>query len=134
MPFIVRCPHCRKYMLIEDELRGAMGACLLCKSKLLFDSSQADHPANKPPAAVEQSARPPANPAFPIPPKPPAPPTPTPPPVAPPPVAPAEAAPPAPAAPPTETRVCPHCSVSMRVPTAARGRKIRCPKCQQEFR
>jgi len=134
MPFIVRCPHCRKYMLIEDEFRGSTGQCLLCKAPVLFDASQADRPkGSKTPSGevpgkqattdstASKSAIAPA--ARPAPPKP-APPAiapPSPPPVA----APAEAE--------TEIRVCPTCQTKMRVPLAARGKRVRCPKCQGAF-
>jgi hypothetical protein len=36
MVFIVRCPNtkCRKYMLVEDDDRGKVVACLLCKAPI----------------------------------------------------------------------------------------------------
>lgn len=115
MPFIVRCPHCRKFMLIEDDRRGATGECLLCKQSVLFDSSQAERPAQG--ATGLQKAAAGSSPAGAT--------------------ATAEPKPretPAPLPGDTETRTCPTCATKLRVPVAARGKKIRCPKCQQDFR
>lgn len=35
MPFIVQCPHeqCRKYNLLEDDARGKMVECLVCRQQ-----------------------------------------------------------------------------------------------------
>ena len=109
MPFIVRCPHCRKFMLIEDDRRGATGECLLCKQSVLFDSSQADRPTQ---GGTGRQTMGTGSSTKTVETKPPETPSPA----------------------DTETRTCPTCATKLRVPIAARGKKIRCPKCQQDFR
>src|SRR4051812_47226318 len=109
MPFIVRCPHCRRFMLIEDESRGATGQCLLCKGALLFDASLSDHGSEHAAPGITAGGSTPGR-------------------------APSAAAPPKVPSADTEIRICPSCQAKMRLPIVARGKKVRCPKCQHEFR
>ena len=39
MPFVIQCPHpaCRKYMLLEDDTRGTIVPCMVCKKPLNVD-------------------------------------------------------------------------------------------------
>lgn len=42
MPFIAQCPHddCRKFMLLEDEIQGAVIQCLVCKQPIQLDGDE----------------------------------------------------------------------------------------------
>src|SRR5947209_7617230 len=48
MVFAVQCPNpkCRKYMLVEDDQRGKVVACLLCKTPIRVGGGS---PASSPP-------------------------------------------------------------------------------------
>jgi hypothetical protein len=41
MPFIIQCANarCRKYNLIEDERRGQMVQCLICKERMRAETA-----------------------------------------------------------------------------------------------
>ncbi len=49
MVFAVQCPNprCRKYMLVEDQDRNKVVACLICKSPIRLGASTPAPPANK---------------------------------------------------------------------------------------
>lgn len=50
MPFRLQCPqaNCRKFMLLEDEARGTIVDCLVCKQSLnVAEVLAADAPAAK---------------------------------------------------------------------------------------
>ena len=114
MPFIVQCPHadCRKFMLLEDEVRGTTVSCLMCSKSIRVDASGSKGGAAPPPQAPpQQQAQ-------------------TPPP---------KAAAPTPKAAPPEDKVvvtCPNpsCKMPLRVPTTSKGTSLRCPKCKQVFK
>ena len=57
MPFIVQCPHaeCRKFMLLEDQVRGTQVRCLVCEREIVLDPSGSDD-RPKPPPLVKQRA------------------------------------------------------------------------------
>ena len=57
MPFIVQCPHtdCRKFMLLEDHVRGTKVECLVCERTISLDPSGSDD-RPKPPPLVKPSA------------------------------------------------------------------------------
>ena len=57
MPFIVQCPHadCRKFMLLEDHVRGKKVQCLVCERAISLDPSGSDDRV-KPPPLVKPSA------------------------------------------------------------------------------
>jgi hypothetical protein len=123
MPFIVQCPHaeCRKYMLLEDEVRGTTVICLLCSRAIRVDASGSDSHHGQPGSEK------------------PAPPAAAPPAAAPPPAA---AAPPKPSAPAaalqSDQKVivnCPNpqCRSPLKVAPSAKGTKLRCPKCKGVF-
>ena len=62
MAFIVQCPHpnCRKYMLLEDHVRGNQVKCLACGSPIQLDPSGSSDRAKPPPlksGASRTSAR-----------------------------------------------------------------------------
>ncbi len=44
MPFIIQCPYadCRKFMLLEDRVRGSSVKCLVCDRKVDVESSGSD--------------------------------------------------------------------------------------------
>ena len=44
MPFIAQCPHddCRKFMLLEDDIQGAVIQCLVCKQAIELDGAEED--------------------------------------------------------------------------------------------
>jgi hypothetical protein len=150
MPFIVQCPHadCRRYMLLEDEVRGTTVNCLLCTKPIRVDTSGSHHgpPGNKPAAPAAPPPRnPPAAPPPPMPrqPMPPSqiPPQQMPPPVnhPPPPMPPPVAAPPPAQQPAADDKVivnCPNpmCKSPLRVAASMRGTNLRCPKCKQVFK
>jgi predicted Zn finger-like uncharacterized protein len=65
MPFIAQCPYpsCRKYLLLEDAVRGETMACLLCKQPIQISRSKPGEPptvsmAGPPNAALVSSAPP----------------------------------------------------------------------------
>lgn len=63
MPFIAQCPYpnCRKYLLLEDSVRGASVACLLCKQPIAVSNSPPDQPPTvtvEPSRAAEAAAPP----------------------------------------------------------------------------
>lgn len=47
MTFIVRCPDsdCRKFMLLEDDVRGTRAKCLVCQRSLTAEPDESDDPA-----------------------------------------------------------------------------------------
>ena len=51
MPFIVQCPHtdCRKFMLLEDHVRGTKVECLVCDRSILLEPSGANEHTTPPP-------------------------------------------------------------------------------------
>lgn len=52
MPFRIQCTSCRKFMIVEDEMRGHRVECLICK-KLIT----ADEETKKPVAADDPQVR-----------------------------------------------------------------------------
>lgn len=60
MPFIIQCPYpkCRKFILLEDDTRGAKVECVLCKGMINVDASgsgnQRERPAQATPSAQRQ--------------------------------------------------------------------------------
>ncbi len=108
MPFIVQCPHaeCRKFMLLEDEVRGTTVNCLLCSRPIRVDAAGSGDPkqvtGNKPaasppsqhsvPAAALQSDQ-------------------------------------------KVIVNCPNpqCRSPLKVSPSAKGTQLRCPKCKQVF-
>jgi hypothetical protein len=50
MVFAVRCPNprCRKFMLVEEDRRGQVVACLICKEPIKVPAKNSDA---KPPSA-----------------------------------------------------------------------------------
>ncbi|MCR4414831.1 MAG: zinc-ribbon domain-containing protein [Thermoguttaceae bacterium] len=44
MPFIVQCPYadCRKFMLLEDRVRGSSVKCLVCDRRIDIEPSASD--------------------------------------------------------------------------------------------
>lgn len=63
MPFIAQCPYpnCRKFLLLEDAVRGGAVACLLCKQPIAVSDPPAGHPPTvmvEPRAAGEAAAPP----------------------------------------------------------------------------
>jgi hypothetical protein len=61
MPFIVQCPHpeCRKFMLLEDHVRGTTVPCLVCRRSIALDPSRSgDRPKPPPLANAPASAAP----------------------------------------------------------------------------
>ncbi len=44
MPFRIQCSNCRKFMIVEDEMRGRQVECLICSKPITADVDQ------KPPA------------------------------------------------------------------------------------
>jgi len=125
MPFIVQCPYpqCQKYMLFEDEHRGSMRNCLVCKQPIQLDgdaqdeqqtSDQPAETAQKKPAPQRQ-APPQQQPAH---------------------EKPAheksahEKSAPQPT-PELEIRGCPACNAKVRVPKSV-GR-VKCPRCNHVF-
>jgi hypothetical protein len=57
MPFIVQCPHddCRRFMLLEDHVRGRTVHCVICERQIVLDPSGSDD-RPKPPPLVKPSA------------------------------------------------------------------------------
>jgi hypothetical protein len=112
MPFIVQCPHaeCRKFMLLEDEVRGTTVNCLLCSRPIRVDAAVSggdQRPAggNKPAAPAAASLPRPSVPA---------------------------------AALQSDQKVivnCPNpsCRSPLKVAPSAKGTQMRCPKCKQVF-
>ena len=51
MPFIVQCPHpdCRKFMLLEDHLRGTTAECLVCERAIVLEPSDSEGRRKPPP-------------------------------------------------------------------------------------
>ncbi len=37
MPFRIQCPSCRKFMIVEDEMRGRRVECLICAKPITAD-------------------------------------------------------------------------------------------------
>jgi predicted Zn finger-like uncharacterized protein len=121
MPFILQCPYCTKYMILEDEQRGCRVRCLIPACARLIDQEPSDSGEKVP--AGKTGARPAA--------------------AAPPPL-PARA--PAPTRAPNAAgdsavlvaerqRIvqCPACKTHLRVPASDRSQAIRCAKCQNVF-
>jgi len=56
MPFRIQCPHpaCRKYMLVEDDMRGQTVECLLCKQPVNIEPAT---PPAGPPLSPGQQVR-----------------------------------------------------------------------------
>lgn len=117
MPFVVQCPHdpCRKYMLLEDSMRGAKVECLVCRRMIAVDPSGSGSKSGErptPPVRSTSSTPPPT----------PAPSTPPPPPVAKPPSAQRQS-----------IGTCPNCDTLLRLPPDHKGQAIRCPRCSHVF-
>ncbi len=51
MAFIVQCPHrdCRKFMLLEDHLRGTQVECLICERTIALEPSASEERRKPPP-------------------------------------------------------------------------------------
>jgi len=51
MAFIVQCPHrdCRKFMLLEDHLRGTQVECLICERTIVLEPSASEERRRPPP-------------------------------------------------------------------------------------
>lgn len=148
MPFRVQCPHadCKKFMLLEDDVRGTTVPCLVCTRPIKVDVSASDSklPGSQPtgqPSAGSKSNIGVQKPAQPPPPstiqKAPAPPPPKPAQVPRPPAPPQPAAPQPAATTAAPTIVhCPNpaCNTALRLTPATAGQAIRCPKCKQVFK
>jgi LSD1 subclass zinc finger protein len=108
MPFILQCPypHCKKYMILEDDQRGCRVQCLVCEGWIDQErsgsSSAAPPPVPAPRPASTAAARAAAGSGVPV----------------------AE-----------RQRIiqCPKCKTHLRVPPGEQ-RAIRCAICQQVFR
>jgi uncharacterized protein YbaR (Trm112 family) len=117
MPFILQCPYCKKYMMLEDDQRGCRVKCLIPACQQWIDQEPSGSSerakagpaaATPPPVPAAARARSPA-------------------------ASPATAAPAVLAAQRQRIVQCPKCHTPLRVPPAERSQTIRCPKCQQVF-
>jgi uncharacterized protein YbaR (Trm112 family) len=122
MPFILQCPYCKKYMILEDNQRGSRVKCLISGCSHWIDQEPSGSGERVGRAAA--SAAPPPVPAQ----------APATAPSRAPAAAPATSAGPAVLAAQRQRIVqCPRCQTPLRVPPAERAQVIRCPKCQQVF-
>ncbi len=114
MPFILQCPYCKKYMILEDNQRGCRVKCLIpgCSHWIDQEPSGSDERVKGGAATATPPPLPARAPAA----------------------APATAAAPAVLAAQRQRIVqCPKCKTPLRVPPSERSQAIRCPKCQQVF-
>ena len=118
MPFIVQCPHadCRRFMLLEDEVRGTTANCLLCSKPIKVDapgSGSHNSPGGKQPTPAPSKQ-------------------PTPPPTQ----APREHTPPPGQSDQKIIVTCPNpkCRSPLKVAPSSKGTNLRCPKCKQVFK
>jgi hypothetical protein len=58
MAFIVQCPHpdCRKFMMLEDHVRGTQVECLICERTISLEPAASEGPRSKPPPLKQSSA------------------------------------------------------------------------------
>ena len=139
MPFIVQCPHpeCRKYMLLEESVRGSRVECLVCRRTIAVEGSGSHDEVTLAP----RESTPPAKAPTPVKPPPRSTPVPGPSPWSSPvqPTLPAGGPPAVSGSTPPPVRHdavvnCPACQSPLRKPPNSAGRSIRCPKCQHVFR
>lgn len=124
MPFILQCPYCKKYMILEDSQRGSRVKCLIPGCQQWIDQepsgsgerAKAGAATMPPPVPAAAPVRAPA--AAPA--------------LAPA-ASPATAAPAVLAAQRQRIVQCPKCHTPLRVPPAERSQTIRCAKCQHVF-
>ena len=60
MPFITQCPHadCGRYMLMEEDARGCIVECLVCKQSIELEPIVLDVPKDGNPLALPDNASP----------------------------------------------------------------------------